>query len=425
MTEVKSFKGTVYNSQKVKDLSKVFCPPYDVISKKDQDMYHKNSPENYIRIILGKDLPKDNSRDNKYTRAKKTFDRWNKAGILKEDKENCLYFYSQEYIYKGERKNRIGFIGLLKLRHSPKKSKIFPHENTHTEAKEDRLKLMNKLKSNFSPVFVLFSDKDKIIERIFDKYLLGSDPFIDISDKDKIKTKLWKLTDDEAIKRLKEYMKDKNIYIADGHHRYEVAQIFCNSRKKKKKSFSGKEDFDYIMTYFTDLNSKELQILPIHRVLKRMPADINALQGDFSIEKIKDKYDLIILLRKAGLAEHAFGLYKDGKFYLLRFNHPSKLDQYIPVGSRDFKNLDVSILQYIVFKKLKVKDKDLIYVKDEDQAINMVDEDKADAVFFLNPVKIHQLRTIATGGEKMPPKSTYFYPKLLSGLVVNQFDSLK
>jgi uncharacterized protein (DUF1015 family) len=179
------------------------------------------------------------------------------------------------------------------------------------------------------------------------------------------------------------------------------------------------------MTYFTDLNSRDLQILPIHRLVKKLPQDISELQGDFSIEKIKDKYDLFILLRKAGIAEHAFGLYKDGNFYLLRFNYPARLDQYIPVGSREFKNLDVSILQHIIFKKLKVKDKDIIYIKDEDQAINMVDEEKADAVFFLNPVKISQLRTIASGGEKMPPKSTYFYPKLLSGLVSNQFNSLK
>jgi len=424
MSEVKSFKGTVYNSEKIKDLSRVFCPPYDVISKKDQDMLYKRSPENFIRIILGKILPRDNSRDNRYTRAKKIFARWLKSSHLKEDKDDCFYFYSQDYIYKGERKSRIGFIGLLKLRHS-KKTGIFPHENTHLEAKEDRMQLIKKLKANLSPIFVLFSDKDKLIRRIFDKYLLGSEPFVDTLDADKIATRVWRLTDESAIKQLKEYMKDKNIYIADGHHRYEVAQGFCSLMRKKKKNFTGKEDFNYIMTYFTDLDSRDLQILPIHRLVKRLPADIDVLQGDFSIEKVKDKYDLFILLRKAGVAEHAFGFYKEGNFYLLRFNYPARLDQYISIGSREFKNLDVSILQYIIFKKLKIKDKDVTYIKDEDQAIGLVNEEKAEAVFFLNPVKIHQLRTIATGGEKMPPKSTYFYPKVLSGLVVNQFNSLK
>jgi uncharacterized protein (DUF1015 family) len=424
MSEVKAFKGTIYNSEKIKDLSKVFCPPYDVISKKDQDMYYKRSPENFIRIILERILPKDNSRENRYTRAKKTFDRWLKQGILIEDKEENFYFYSQDYIYKGERRSRLGFIGLLKLRHSAKTG-IFPHENTHLEAKEDRMQLIKKIKANLSPIFVLFSDKEKMIRRIFDHYLLGKEPFIDIVDIDKTSSKVWRLSDESATKKLKEYMDDISIFIADGHHRYEVAQMFCNLMRKKKKDFTGKEDFNYIMTYFTDLNSRDLQILPIHRLVKKLPQDISELQGDFSIEKIKDKYDLFILLRKAGIAEHAFGLYKDGNFYLLRFNYPARLDQYIPVGSREFKNLDVSILQHIIFKKLKVKDKDIIYIKDEDQAINMVDEEKADAVFFLNPVKISQLRTIASGGEKMPPKSTYFYPKLLSGLVSNQFNSLK
>jgi uncharacterized protein (DUF1015 family) len=426
MTEINTFKAIVFNPDKVKDLSKVFCPPYDVISKKEQNMYYKKNPNNFIRVILGKDLPGDNLRENRYTRARKTFEKWLKTGILREDKERSFYFYSQEYVYKGERRSRLGFIGLLRLKQSSKKSKIFPHESTQWEAKEDRFQLIKRLKANLSPIFVLFSDKDKMISRIFDRYLLGEEPFIDISDMEGIKTRLWRLSDDTVVKRLKEYMKDKSIYIADGHHRYEVAQFFCNIMKKKKRNkFTGKEDFNYIMAYFTDLNSKDLQILPIHRLIKRLPLDINVLQGDFSIEKVKDKYELFILLRKAGIAEHAYGIYKDSKYFLLRFNYPSRLDQYISIGSREFKNLDVSILQYIIFKKLKVKDKDVVYIKDEEQAINMVDEQKAEAVFFLNPVKIEQLRIIASGGEKMPPKSTYFYPKVLSGLVINQFNSLK
>lgn len=424
MTEISPFKATVFNHEKIKDLSKVFCPPYDVISKKDQAMYYKKSPYNFIRIELNKETPKDNSRDNQFTRAKKTFDRWVKSGILKEDKEKSFYFYSQDYYYKGEKKSRLGFIGLLKLKHSSK-SGVFPHENTHLAAKENRLELIKKIKANTSPIFVIFSDKDRIMKRIFDKYILGKDPIVDVLDAEKVGTKIWQLSDPEAIVLLKKCMDDKNIYIADGHHRFEVGQEFCNLMRKKKKTFTGNEDFNYIMTYFTDLNAKDLQILPIHRLIKNMPCDLSALQGLFSIEKVKEKYELFALLRKAGFAEHAYGLYKGGNFYLLRFNSPSKLDQFIETGSRELKNLDVSILQHIIFKKLNIKDKDVVYIKDEDLAINMINDNKAEAVFLLNPVKIEQLRAIAGGGEKMPPKSTYFYPKVLSGLVINKFDSLK
>jgi len=424
MTEISPFKATVFNHEKIKDLSRVFCPPYDVISKKDQAMYYKKSPYNFIRVELNKETPKDNSRDNQFTRAKKTFERWIKSGILKEDKDKSFYFYSQDYYYKGEKKSRLGFIGLLKLKHFSK-SGVFPHENTHSAAKENRLELIKKIKANTSPIFVIFSDKDRIMKRIFDKYILGKDSIVDVFDAEKVGTKIWRLSDPEAIGLLKKCMEDKNIYIADGHHRFEVGQEFCNLMRKKKKNFTGNEDFNYIMTYFTDLNAKDLQILPIHRLIKNMPCDLSALQGLFSIEKVKEKYELFALLRKAGFAEHAYGLYKDGNFYLLRFNSPSKLDQFIETGSRELKNLDVSILQHIIFKKLNIKDKDVVYIKDEDLAINMINDNKAEAVFLLNPVKIEQLRAIAGGGEKMPPKSTYFYPKVLSGLAINKFDSLK
>lgn len=424
MTEISAFKATVFNREKIKDLSKVFCPPYDVISKKDQSMYYKKSPYNFIRIELNKESPNDNSRDNQFTRAKKTFDRWLKSGILKEDKEKCFYFYSQEYYYKGERKSRLGFIGLLKLKHSSKAG-VFPHENTHLAAKENRLQLIKKIKANTSPIFVIFPDKDRIMKRIFDKYILGKQPIIDTFDVEKVRTKIWRLAEEEAIESLKKCIEDKSIYIADGHHRFEVGQEFCNLMRKKKKTFTGNEDSNYIMTYFTDLNAKDLQILPIHRMIKKMPCDISALQGYFSIEKVKDKYELFALLRKAGFAEHAYGLYKGNNFYLLRFNNLAHLDKFIETGSKELKNLDVSILQHVIFKKLNIKDKDVVYIKDEDLAIDMVNDNKAEAVFLLNPVKIVQLRAIAGGGEKMPPKSTYFYPKVLSGLVVNSFSSLK
>ncbi|MDD2654359.1 MAG: DUF1015 family protein, partial [Candidatus Omnitrophica bacterium] len=276
-----------------------------------------------------------------------------------------------------------------------------------------------------SPIFVIFSDTDRIMKRIFDKYILGNQPIIDVYDVEKVGTKIWRLSDPAAIDLLKKCMEDKSIYIADGHHRFEVGQEFCNLMRKKKKVFTGNEDFNYIMTYFTDLNAKDLQILPIHRLIKKIPNDISALQGYFSIEKIKDKYELFALLRKAGFAEHAYGLYKGGNFYLLRFNNSANLDEFIETGSKELKSLDVSILQHVIFKKLNIKDKDVIYIKDEDAAIETINDNKAEAVFLLNPVKIDQLRAIAGGGEKMPPKSTYFYPKVLSGLTINRFSSLK
>jgi len=420
MTRIKPFQGILYNQKNVADLSKVMCPPYDIISMQDQEKFYNTDPYNFIRVVLGKEKPRDGNKDNKYTRAKQYFDDWLNSNILEKDKTPCFYFYLHEYIYKGRKKKRLGFVGLMKLEHE--NSKVFPHENTHSKPKEDRLELIRALRANVSPIFAFFYDRERKIADVFQNHLLDQKAYISVRDADNISHKIWRLCDTELINKIKEYIIDEHIFIADGHHRYEVALTFSREMQSPSKHDRDKDGCNYIMTYFTNLDSDDLLILPIHRIVKKVPKEIKILENNFDIERINNVQDMLSSLAKIRARGCGFGLYRNKEFSLLKLKNQDQLKHCMPHGSQQYKCLDVSILQFLIFDRLGIKSEDLIYTKDEDEAIRIVDNNEAEAVFFTNPIKVQQLRDIAFGGEKMPPKSTYFYPKLLSGLVINKFE---
>jgi len=422
MAQIKPFKAIYYDRAKISDLSQVLCPPYDVISTEEQIRYHNAHPNNFIRILLGQAKSSDDRYNNKYTRAKKTFEEWFKKGILAEDTKPCLYYYKQEYLVHGQKFNRIGFIGLMKLQ-DKEESKIFPHENTQSKAKEDRLRLWRNIKSNCSPIFVCFSDKEKKVENTFLQKVAPQEPFIDIVDGDQIRHTLWRLEDPILIEEIKESITGQQLFIADGHHRYEVALEYRRVKLRKKTRSNGQEPFNYIMTYFTNIDSRDLLILPIHRVIKKMRGKLDFLEQYFRIDKIRSKEDLLILLKKAGQNEHAFGLYTHDGIRLLRLKSKLLIDEHIKGGSKEFRRLDATILKTFVFDRLGIHSDDIIYSKDVHEACAMVDNRQVDACFIMNPVKIQQLKEVALNGERMPPKTTFFYPKVLSGLTVYKMDA--
>ena len=323
MSEMKSFKAIHYNPEKIKDLTKVVCPPYDVISKEQQEFYHQNNEYNYIRILLGRDKAADRDTENKYTRAKQTFDQWQEKGVLIQDPEPSIYFYRQEFKIMGQRYNRLGFISLMKLP-DQKTSKIFPHENTHSQAKEDRLKLWRTLSCNCSPIFVCFPDKAKTVEKVFKKNVLTTAPLVDVVDEDGVRHMLWKFSDPGRIQEVALALASQELFIADGHHRYEVANEYRKGRLSTGQKSTGEEPYNFVMTYFTNIDSKDLKILPIHRVVKNLPSAIKGeefFEKFFRMDKIKSKDSLIILLAKAGQNEHAFGFYKKNEIVLLRLKN--------------------------------------------------------------------------------------------------------
>ncbi len=425
MTKVIPFRAISYNQDKIKDLAAVTCPPYDVISPARQKYFHSLSPYNFLHILLGKDIP----GEDKYRRAGNYFRDWLKNKILIRDEKPAIYFYSQEYILRGEKKTRFGFIGLLHLQ--DKDPSVFRHEHTRLEPKEDRLRLLKQAKANLSPIFVIFDDKKRIIQGIYQRYIRASTPFINLVDDERTVHKLWRLDSDEVLQRLQASMQKENIFIADGHHRYEVACAYRDEMKRRLGTTTGEEGFNYILTYFTNVESKGLTILPIHRLV-RLNSKVGEeslllnLKDYFDLDEVKDKIRFFFLMEKAGFSEHILGMYKNKRYWLLRLKNIKILDKLISDKPKAFRSLDVSILNYIVLKKIlgfDLEDKENItFSPHPDELIEKVNNENKYAAFFLNPVKVQQIISVAMLGEKMPPKSTYFYPKVLSGLVINKHE---
>ncbi|MDD5155723.1 MAG: DUF1015 domain-containing protein [Candidatus Omnitrophica bacterium] len=423
MTEIQPFNGIIYNQEKIRDLSRVVCPPYDVISAVRQKHYLALDGHNLIHILLGKDVP----GEDKYRRAADYFNSWIKEGILRQDEQPAVYFYIQQYKLKGESKTRMGFISLLGLGSAD--SCVFAHEHTRLEPKEDRFKLIKRVKANLSPIFVVFPDSKRIIQRIYQKYIADKKPFIEINDDEKVLHKVWRIDDPRALEEIKERVHNEDIFIADGHHRYEVACMYRDQMRGKLAAPTGRESFNYIMAYFTSADSRGLSILPIHRLIQLSPQfNMDSfklkLRDYFDIEEVKDSVRFMFLMEKAGASEHVLGMYKDKKYWLLRLKNVKILDRMTQDKPLEYKSLDVTILNYIIIKKvlgMGLDDKaDIEFIHDANELIKRVDSDPGYIAFLLNPVKMRQIMSLALKGERMPAKSTYFYPKVLSGLVIHK-----
>ncbi|MBU1853896.1 MAG: DUF1015 domain-containing protein [Candidatus Omnitrophica bacterium] len=410
MAEIIPFKGTLYNNRLIKDISKVVAPPYDVISPEEQDGFYSQEPHNIIRILLGRDFPDDNEKENKYTRAARFLEDWQKKGVLEKDKSGAIYIYLQEFTVDGKRMHRLGFIALLKLEDfDTHTSSVFPHENTLSAPKEDRTRLLGAIHANLGPVFAIFSDEDKSIGDILEPET-KTQPLIDIEDSHGIRNKLWRISDRDTLETIVRLMKDKKLFIADGHHRYEVGLQFS---KIKKDPGCG-----YILTYFTDLYADGVVILPVHRLISGVTDEVwsgleKDLKKDFTIEGFLPKEHVKVFLSRATQFEKRFVVYDGHRFIGLILN------------SND--SLDITALHNLVIDPLRKKaklngGKFLIdFTKDLDYAVREVKSGKFSLSVLLNPIKITQIRDVAFSGRRMPQKSTYFYPKVLTGLVINVF----
>jgi len=415
MPRIEPFRGILYNREKV-DIAWVVAPPYDIIPPKMQDDLYHSDAHNVVRLILGKEKAGDSKDYNKYKRAREFFNKWLNENILVRDEKPAIYVYSEEYSAGGAKKTQIGFIAAMKIEES---SKVRPHENTFPKPKQDRLSLTREVKANLSCIFTLFDDKNKKAEKILGAAIKGK-PLFDF-EYDNVRHKLWRLEDRSQIDKLKKLMLKKEIFIADGHHRYEVARMY--------KEETGNE---YVMTYFTPVSAKRLTILATHRLVKNIYMDVGNFAGKlrefFNVEKMKSLDQLLKKMSAAKASEYLFGVYfKDKTFYLLRLKPSAAPDKIIKENrSKAWKRLDVSVLHCIIFDRIlglkdKVKDEDnIVYTRDPEEAMEEVNRGSFEAAFFLNPTKAAQVRDVARIGDKMPHKSTYFYPKLLSGLVINK-----
>jgi uncharacterized protein (DUF1015 family) len=439
MAKIFPFSGVLYNKKYSGNLSKVMIPPYDVISKEQQEYFYNLHPYNCIRLTLGKEFPTDTDLNNKYTRANSFFNSWLKNHIFIRDEDESLYAYEQRFKYKGKKYVRLGFLALFKLEEL-EAGRVYPHENTLPKPKADRLELLKSTSVNFEPIFSLYVDKEDKIARIIKKNSKRK-PLIEVKDTSGILNRIWKIPAKSVINKLSKEMLIKQIYIADGHHRYEASLKYRNEMRTKSQKSTGDEPYNFIMTYFTNIYDKGLLILPIHRLvlnlnLKEKINLENRLIDYFDIEEYKFakknegavRKKLIRALAKTNEGEHFFGmsLHGENKFLVLKLKNEKIVEKYIAGDKpKDWKKLDVTILHSIVIKDiLGITDKDIEgensikYVHNDDEAFNLVKDGRYQIAFFLNPTKIEQVVAVADKYEKMPQKSTFFYPKLLTGLVM-------
>jgi len=427
MPKILPFRGSLYNRSIVKDPKKVVAPPYDVISPGMQDELYRLSPYNIVRLILGKDHAGDDSKNNKYTRARSTLLAWMDKGVIATDQKPAFYVYEQDYYYQKRPHKRIGFFGGLKLEER-NKEEVLKHEYTFSKSKQDRLKLIKATEANLCSIFSLFFDNGQALTRMLESRIRPKRPVIDIS-VEGVRHKLWLLADKKAVNMISRYFRNRKVFIADGHHRYEVAHAYRIYMRKKSKDAKNMP-WDYVMMYFTSLDESGLTVMPTHRAVKTLKMDrkgvVKVLEPLFEVKKLKSKKELRAAM-EGDTKKYTFGMYlgKEGA-YLVRLRDDGILDGIIrEKKSMTWKRLDVTILHKVIMERLLklrgLKRDSIVYTRNSGEAVDLVDSKHAAVAFLLKATKVSDVTEIASIGDRMPHKSTYFYPKLLSGLVINKF----
>ena len=414
MAEVVPFKGVLFNVPQISKVSgeDLLAPPYDIITPQYKEELYGKSPYNIVRIDFGKELPGDNSNENKYVRARKLLDAWLKDRVLITSRTPGFYSYEISYKMHGKEQSLRGFLGLVRLEELGKGC-IHPHECTHSKPKKDRLDLMRICRANISPIFSLYNSPDRKTSSMLSD-INKTSPYIDAKDIDGSVHRIWPIEDGKAIEIIKNELQDKAIFIADGHHRYETALEYQKEMREKEGPSDSVKPYDYVLMFLANMADEGLTILPTHRLVKKLPSNaLDRLSADFEIQQISENFDITGSI--AGKRD-VFGLYKGGdSWYKLSYKGAG-----IPGAAPALKDLDVTILHELIFKKLDIKG-DISYEMDVNKCINLVKENNFNAVFFLNPTQVGDVERVALASLRMPPKSTYFYPKLLTGLVLNIF----
>lgn len=438
MAEIIPFKGLKYNPEKIKNINDVIAPPYDVILDNEQKELHDRHPNNIIRLILGEEFVNDDINNNRYTRSANFLNSWLKDNILIQEESPAIYVYKQEFYVEGRKKTRTGFIALLKLENY-EKGIVLPHERTLSKPKTDRLRLLRACRTNFDKIFSLYQDPSYIINQIIDKEIDSLYPMIDVVDTDKIRHIIWPIFNQEAQNKIINEMKNKQVFIADGHHRYETSLNFRDEIEGSTRNYSHLHSYNFRMMTFINMDDPGLIILPAYRLIRDLK--INTQQ----LEKKIDKFFNIENLNFSSLEEelqqrknmfyemetrnmlHIFGMYLLKKYYLLILKDYKIMDELAKDQSSNWKKIDVAILHHLLIEhimELSTKELEynhnILYIKDKDYAFELVKKGEYQLSFFVNPTKIDDVKKIALNQEKMPGKATYFYPKLISGLIMQK-----
>ena len=440
MPQTTPFAALRYNLDHVGNLSDVIAPPYDVIDPELQDELYKRHAANVIRIILNRQEPGDEG-DEKYERAAKFVEQWKNEGVLKREEKPAYYVYHQQFEHEGKLINRRGFMGRVRLQPFGE-GNIYPHEETHPKAKVDRLKLTTATKQNNSQIFGLYPDPSNEVITLLDAATEGVTP-IESTDHLGVRHILWPVTDEAVAARVSELMEGRPMFVADGHHRYETA---CNYRDQVIEETGGiAEDHpaNFVMTMLVGMSDPGMIVLPTHRLLRGTPAFssteiIEKLAGKFECEIVEgglEAADQVWATMEAADEQGIIGLYAvtDEKWVLCKARDGAKvrIKELASAQSEDWRDLGVSLLHRLVIDDLldcqghpkptyvhEVSEL-LEGMRGEGSQAESDSDEPYTLAALVMPAKLEHVEAISLLKERMPAKSTYFFPKLLSGLTFN------
>ncbi len=431
MAGIYPFRGYRYNREKVADVGLVFAEPYDKITPELQEKYYRRHPYNIVRFSKGKTTPQDTPADNQYTRARAFLDRCIAENILVRDAREAIYPYEQEYSFGGGPvKTRRGFIALGGLEEFGEGG-VMPHERTLAGPKADRLNLMRATAAQTGLIFMLYPDPAGAVMGALSAAALGP-PEIEARDDDGVIHRVRVIDDPSVHRTVQALMADKTLFIADGHHRYETALNYRREmRERGVRCSPGNENYDTHIMAFIAMEDPGLTILPTHRLLHHLPVGQAAalpelLKRFFAVERRRGLDEMLAGMAAGRAGEHRFGLYLGGEFAVLSLKDEAAVTALMRKdASADWKRLDVSVIHTVLEALLGIDKKRLedeahvAYERYADAAVRAVDGGAFQAAVFLNPTRASEVAKIAGNGERMPQKSTDFYPKLYTGLVVN------
>jgi len=433
MNDIRPFRGLRYNEAAAGPLGKLICPPYDVISPLEQLELHGRSLFNVVRLELGFQFPEDDALANRYTRAGSILNRWLSEGALRPEVEDSIYLYEQQFSYEGVAMSRRGVLAALRL--TPwGEGVVLPHEETMAGPKVDRLELMRATACNLSPLYLLFDDPSGGVRREMEAAMAQrSNATADAGDGQS--HRLWVLGG-ESHRGLLNALRHPQLYMADGHHRYETALAYMAERRAADPQGSPEAPYNYALVMLVDATDPGLVVLPTHRLIRDVePAVLAGLDASLLASFVSEPLlaingsdatanaaMLLRVLRESRQRGPALGLYRaGGAVTILRPR------ETLPVSASGRPLLDMDVLHEGVLRPLlgigaeRLRaGTNVTYTRDAAEALAAVEQGKAQAAFLLNPTRVDQVLETARAGGKMPQKSTYFYPKPATGLVIKR-----
>jgi uncharacterized protein (DUF1015 family) len=417
MLDFRPFQAWRYHSSKV-ELSHVIAPPYDVISADEREALYERSPFNVVRLILGKE-------DNFYENARTLWAEWSRQGILVQDPRPVFYLYEQTFNHPWASRplRRLALVGILKLERS---GSVLPHEQTLSAPKKDRFLLLEKTKTNLSPVFGLYQDSSQLLAKLFSS-ARSKPPLFRARDDQKILHQGWAIVEERDQKAVREALKQEKVLIADGHHRYETALEYASEMREKLAGQASEAPFDFVMMALVEFADEGLLVLPTHRIIHSFgPCPkkdfLDRLRIHFDFLPFPER-ELFSEMNRRSPKEKVLGAFlgSEGSF-LLRLKNLETVRELMPPGKPSlWYEVEANLAAHFIFSTLwgisgKEQEGLIRYTRSWEEAAREVGEGRAEAAFLLRSVGVDTIRKLADTGERMPQKTTYFYPKLASGI---------